>query len=208
METQSDAGSQLASTAGQLESNQLEADQFQRRLDELLVAFRSDTLQHYLGSKQQLSIQQAQTIDAERRRCTTMLSLKQSEVEQLKENLAIQTKQCDEYKVRTEMMAVWSCQGKTIGRIRTLQLKCFFALKKYWEFKRHSKIILADRAKHNKQLWTRQVFQAWVRHHQAFKKEKQKQRFDLAVKNEVQLISASYQKEIEMLRQKLEDANN
>jgi hypothetical protein len=38
-----------------------------------------------------------------------MLSLKQSEVEQLRESLVKQTKQADEYKVRCEMMALWSC---------------------------------------------------------------------------------------------------
>jgi len=73
--------------AGQLESNQLDADTFQRRLDELLVGFRSDTLQHFLASKHQLSVQQAQIVEGERRRCTTMLSLKQNEVEQLREGL-------------------------------------------------------------------------------------------------------------------------
>ena len=76
----------------------------------------------------------------------------------MRENLAIQTKQCDEYKVRTEMMAIWSCQGKTVGKIRSVQLKCFYALKKYWEFKRYSKTALADRAIHNKKLQQRRVF--------------------------------------------------
>lgn len=115
-----DTQSVTSSTAGQLESNQLDADVFQRKLDQLLVGFRSDTLQHFLSSKQQLAIQQSQIVDGERRRCNTMLSLKQNELEQLRENLAKQTKAADEFKVRSEMMALWSCQGKTVGRIRAL----------------------------------------------------------------------------------------
>jgi len=35
---------------------------------------------------------QAQTIDAERRRCNTLLGVKQNEIETLKENLANKTK--------------------------------------------------------------------------------------------------------------------
>ena len=40
-----------------------------------------------------------------------------------------------------------------------------------------------------------------------WKEEKDKERFDKAVKNEIQSISASYSKEIEMLRRKLDEAN-
>jgi len=49
-----------------------------------------------------------------------MLSLKQSELETLRENLAQQTKMSDEFKVRCEIMALWSGKGKTVGRIKAL----------------------------------------------------------------------------------------
>ena len=65
-------------------------------------------MQEFLKSKKQLGIEQAQTIDGERRRCNNMLSLKQSELETLRENLAHQTKLSDEYKIRSEILAVWS----------------------------------------------------------------------------------------------------
>jgi len=38
-----------------------------------------------------------------------MLSMKQNEVEQLRESLVRQTKQAEEFKVRCEVMAAWSC---------------------------------------------------------------------------------------------------
>jgi len=51
----------------------------------------------------------------------------------------------DEYKVRCEIMALWSGSGKTVGRIRALQMRCFLALKNYKEFKKHSKIMVAHK---------------------------------------------------------------
>jgi len=53
----------------------------------------------------------------------------------------------------------------------------------------------------------RQILQAWLKEHMNWKKEKKKEDFERAVKIEVQNIGASYSKEIEMLRKKLDEAN-
>ena len=55
---------------------------------------------------------------------------------------------------------------------------------------------------------TRAVFQAWNKSFRVWKEEKDKETFNKAVKNEIQSISASYNKEIEMLRRKLDEANS
>lgn len=68
-----------------------------------------------------------------------MLGLKQSELETLRESLASKSKECDEMRVRSEILAIWSGEGKTKARIRGLQLKCFLAFKQYREWKKHSK---------------------------------------------------------------------
>ena len=81
-------GSGLSQAINNSETNQQESDIFQRKLDQLLVGFRSETMQEFLSTKKRLGIEQAQAIDAERRRCNTMLGLKQSELETLRENLA------------------------------------------------------------------------------------------------------------------------
>jgi hypothetical protein len=90
---------------------------FQRKLDQLLVNFRSETMQEFLTAKKSLGIEQAQAIDGERRRCNTMLGLKQTELETLRENLAHKSKQAEEYSIRCEIMAVWCSKGRTIGRV-------------------------------------------------------------------------------------------
>ena len=74
-----------------------------------------------------------------------MLGLKQTELENLRENLAHKTKLCDEYRVRGEILALWSGEGKTLARIRGLQLKCFLALKQYRAWKKHSKNTLNNK---------------------------------------------------------------
>jgi len=89
-----------------------------------------------------MGIEQAQVIDGERRRCNTMLGLKQTELETLRENLAKKTKAADEYSIRCEIMAIWCSKGKTIGRLQALQLKCLLALKNYTVWKRRSQQIL------------------------------------------------------------------
>ena len=71
-----------------------------------------------------------------------MLSMKQAELETLRENLAVTTKMSGEYKVRCEILALWSGKGKTVSRIKTLQMKCFLALKQNKEFKKHSKLLI------------------------------------------------------------------
>ena len=52
---------------------------------------------------------------------------------------------CDELSLRCEIMALWSGKGKTLARVNNLKLKCFYALKHYREFKKHSKKVLTHK---------------------------------------------------------------
>lgn len=60
------------------------------------------------------------SIDAERRRCNTLLGVKQNEIEQLKEQLAKKTKLADELGIRSEILAIWAGKGKTLARMKVL----------------------------------------------------------------------------------------
>lgn len=93
---------------------------FQRRLDTLIVNFRSETLSEFMKTKRHVMQDQAQTIDAERRRCNTLLGVKQNEIEQLKESLGVKTKQCEDLNTRCEGMAFWAGKSKTLLRIKLL----------------------------------------------------------------------------------------
>lgn len=125
----------------------------------------------------------------------------------MKEQLAEKTKLCEEYNLRTEIMALWSGKGQTLARLRTVTMKCFQALKHYREFKLHAKAVLENRRRHNNKAQARRVFQAWVKSFKATKVQRDKDKFDRQVKAELQAISATYQKEIETLRSKLAEAD-
>ena len=73
------------------------------------------------------------------------MAAKQNEIEQLKENLAQMTKMKEEYSLRCEIMALWSGKGQTLARMKVVHMKCFRALKNHLQFKKHSKLVLANK---------------------------------------------------------------
>ena len=103
-------------------------------------------------------------------------------------------------------MALWSGKGQTMARMRMIQMRCFLALKNYHEFKKHSKRVLENKSKENRITKMRQVFQAWGKSFAETKAKRDKEKFDHAVKVELQSISATYQKEIQQLRQACNEA--
>ena len=88
--------------------------------------------------------------------------------------MAAQTKRADEYTVRCEFLSFWSYQGKTLARVRTVMFRCFMQLKKYKEFKKHSKQMIAHKLARHKKERARAVFQAWQKHYKVWKVEKDK----------------------------------
>ena len=53
-----------------------------------------------MRTKKQVLQDQSQVIDAERRRCNTLIGVKQNEIEQLKEGLAAKTKLAEDLQTR------------------------------------------------------------------------------------------------------------
>ena len=68
-------------------------------------------------------------------------------------------------------------------------------------------MVLANKAKKDRVNKMRNVFQAWIKEFKSTKVRRDKEKFDHAVKVELQSISATYQKEIEMLRSKVAEAD-
>ena len=163
-------------------------------------------MQEHIRTKGRLAQQKESAIDNEKRRCQTLLDAKQNEIEQLKEELSSETKLNKEYEVRCEIMALWSCKGQTLARMRVIQMKCFLALKKYAEYKKHTKAVLENKKKARRVIQMRRVFQAWGKSFADTKVKRDKEKFDRAVKAELQSISATYQKEIQQLRQTANEA--
>ena len=94
-------------------------------------------------------------------------------------------------------MALWAGKGKTLARVKCLQLKCFLALKQYREWKKHCKLVLAQKKRQFRENQSRKVFHGWQKHYKAWKIIKNKEDFEKALKSELQTIAAQYNKEIE-----------
>jgi exopolysaccharide biosynthesis predicted pyruvyltransferase EpsI len=102
------------------------------------------------------------------------------------------TKLQEEYSLRCEIMALWSGKGQTLARMKVVHMKCFRALKHHCQFKKHSKMVLENKAKKDRIQKMRAVFQAWVKDFKVAKVRRDKEKFDRAVKTELQSISATY----------------
>ena len=100
-------------------------------------------------------------------------------------------------------MAFWSGKGKTLARINVMQVRCFNSLKKYWQFKKYAHQMLTHKKRQMRESKLRKVFQGWLKDFKTRKIQRDQAKFDTAVKRELQLMSATYQKEIESMRQKL-----
>ena len=136
----------------------MDNENFTGKLDAMILSFRQETMQEFIKTKGRLQHQKEQAIDAEKRRCNTLLGAKQNEIENLKEQLAQKTKMCDEYSLRCEIMALWSGKGLTIARLRVAQMRCFLALKRYRQFKNHTGLILKNKEEENRIKNLRTVF--------------------------------------------------
>lgn len=134
---------------------------FQRRLDTMIINFRSETLNEFTKSKKQLLTEQAQAIESERRRCTTMLNLKQNELEQLKESLAKSQKRVEDLTLRQELMSIMTCKAKTLSRLTILKLHCFNALKSNTHWNKHVKNMMVHRKANNNKKTLKNVFKGW-----------------------------------------------
>lgn len=75
-------------TATQAMEDKLDSENFTQRLDALILGFRNETMQEFIKTKGRLAHQKEQAIDAEKRRCATLLGAKQNEIENLKEQLS------------------------------------------------------------------------------------------------------------------------
>lgn len=171
-----------------------------------MVNFRSETISEFMKTKKQVLSDQAQTIDAERRRCNTLLGVKQSEIEQLKEGLGSKSKLCEDLNIRCEGMSFWAGKAKMMLRIKLLQHQAFYALRKYRDFKKHSKRVLEHKMRQYREKVKREVFKGWGMQYKQWKIVKNREDFDKAVKLELQHICSQYNKEIESLRERLNEA--
>ena len=87
-------------------------------------------------------------------------------------------------------------------------MKAFMGFKKYFEWKKYKKVLARKSQNEYRLKMQKLCFQGWGKNYKAWKALKDQERFEDAVKREVQSISTQYAKEIETLNRRLSEANN
>lgn len=104
-------------------------------------------------------------------------------------------------------MAFWAGKSKTLLRIKLLEYRAFEGLKQNRAFYKHNKLVLDHKMRQFKDNLKRKAFLGWEKQYKEWKIVKNREDFDRSVKLELQHICAQYNKEIETLRDKLQEAN-
>jgi hypothetical protein len=96
----------------------------------------------------------------------------------LKEALAGKSKRCEDLEIRCEIMALWAGKGKTLARLSILKLKSYLGLKKYWQQKKHNKLLMVHKLRKYRETIKRSVFLGWEKQYKVWKLKKNKEDFE------------------------------
>jgi centrosomal protein POC5 len=147
-------------------------------------------------------------INKEKTRCTAALDVKQNEIGSLTAALQQKTREASDLNIRSELLGILAGKNKMLMRVKVLQMKAFMSFKKYFEWKKYKKVLASKSQKDHRLKVSKLVFQAWQNDYKGWKEIKEQDRFEIAVKREVQSISSHYAKEIETLQQRLNEATS
>lgn len=152
---------------------------FKSKLEASILNFKTEALKDFMSIKRNVLQEQANTIDNERNKYNALLSSKQNEIENLKEDLARSNKLNEDLRVRSEILALMAGKNRQLMRLKVVQYKAFKALKDYRGFKKYSKNVLEAKTKENKENFKRKVFQAWGKRWKEWKTKKSKEDFEM-----------------------------
>ena len=182
-----------------------DVETFKMKLEATILNFKNDAMKDFMGIKRNILQEQSNTIGNERNKYNALLSSKQNEIENLKEQLANANKLNEGLQNKWEKLGFSAGVYKELTRLRVTQYKAFLALKSYAGFKKHAKNVLNAKNRENKLKMKRMVFQGWGKHWKEWKIKKSKEDFEFKLKEEMSIISAQYSKEIDTLRRQLNE---
>lgn len=183
-----------------------DAEHFKAKLDNLINNFRSETLSEFMSIKRSLLEEQTDAIESETRKYSKLLENRTNELDRTKEALAKKIKELERAEVITHVVADWSGVARTKRRNVLLLSKCFNGFKNYKsqqetqkQTKRMADVIL-------KRKTIAKVFGAWKNIHVDTHQDNMKKESDATLNRELAELSAKYNKEIELLSNRLNEA--
>jgi hypothetical protein len=183
-----------------------DAEHFKAKLDNLINNFRTETLSEFMSIKRNLLEEQTDAIDSETRKYSKLLENRTNELDRTKEALAKKIKELERAEVITHVVADWSGIARTKRRNVLLLSKCFNGFKNYKSQQETQKMTkrMADVILKRKTL--AKVFGSWKTIHVDNHQENMIKESDATLNKELAELSAKYNKEIELLSNRLNEA--
>jgi nitrate reductase NapAB chaperone NapD len=184
----------------------LDVENFTTRLDHLVTSFRNESIKEFLTVKRSILHEQISTIDSERKRCSALISAKQDEIEHLKESLEQANK--TNFKNENQKEAL----GLMVGTLKMKKIagdlltKAYLAWSSYHHRSQHKKKVTNLIKSRYRRSVLNYTFIPWKQSWKVFNQSKQQKQFKERLENEKSQLSMHYNKEIEMLANRLAHA--
>lgn len=180
-----------------------DVENFTTRLDSMIGNFRNDTIREFLGVKRQILHEQISTIESERKRSNAMLSAKQDELEHLKESLAETQKINNKYNNQKEALA------DSVGKLKTMKYETDLKTKAYISWFRHhletknKRRMMKVTGEMGRKYIMKEIYSSWKIKWNDYHREKSQKTIQNRIEAEKQELANLYNKEIELLMNRL-----
>ncbi|CAG9329660.1 unnamed protein product [Blepharisma stoltei] len=183
-----------------------DVENFTTRLDSMIGNFRNETIKEFLSVKRQILHEQITTIESERKRCNALMGSKQDELEHLKEQLAESQKLNNTYTNQKEALANRTGNLKNQKYNTELATKAYLSWLHYHQFSQMKKRMLKVTKAMGRRHVMNEIFSAWKEKWTEYHHLKTQRALEDRINAEKQELANLYNKEIELLTARLNQA--
>ncbi|CAD8104804.1 unnamed protein product [Paramecium sonneborni] len=185
-----------------------DTEQFKIRLEHILNVFKTEATSEFMTMKRSMLEDQKQTIKQDTEKYLQMYELKNNELQQTKEQLAEQMRICNQITERSEKIAQYCGKMKNNKRRQTVLSNVLKGLKQYSKYSQKKKNNQKKATKHYKLYLQRWIYNLWKNQFNIQIRINQAEKLKLTHQNDVDLLMAKFQKEQQLLEQKLFEATS
>jgi len=157
-----------------------DVENFTNKLDNLILNFRTDSLKEFMKIKRNVLTEQSNKIEAEKNRCSSLLSSKQDELEHVKDECVLAQNSVKRMTAQLERISQYLKKFNKKGVVS------FYKVFKGWrnilkKKKRNEKLLEIRLSEHKRNL-KNMAFSGWRKDYMVWKKKKNKEQEDQRVK--------------------------
>lgn len=183
-----------------------DTEHFKVRLEHLLNVFKTDAVSEFMGMKRSMLDDQNGRVRADTEKYLRMYEQKHEELTRTREDLLHRTRECEVQALRVEKMADAIAREKRNTRTVRYLATPFALLLRYKEHRQVKKFKLSQAERANRRRLANKALNAWLKVFREESAQKRRDQQEKQLERETTEIANRYQKEIEMLREKLAEA--